>query len=148
MGWRLLSPVSWCPPRVSVSPVLWTFCNQILLTFKARFPGDSQSLSQISRGLGSQLWSLELLQQCKNFYGIMVLQFVYCPLSSSIVGMMVTSSTRTYATHHAYQDCCCQSFCPQSKLVTYTFAGDPQTVKGPGAHKYPWHLICPQETFM
>ena len=32
-----------CPPRVSVSPVLWKFCNQIPLTFKVRFPGDSQS---------------------------------------------------------------------------------------------------------
>ncbi|CAI9175305.1 unnamed protein product [Rangifer tarandus platyrhynchus] len=47
------APLSWvlvgtrfclCPPRVSLSPVLWKFCNRILLTFKVRFPGDSQSL--------------------------------------------------------------------------------------------------------
>ena len=35
-----------CPPRVSVSLVLWKFCNQIPMTFKVRFPGDSQSLCQ------------------------------------------------------------------------------------------------------
>ena len=36
-----------CPPRASVSPVLWKFCNQIQLTFKATFPGKSQSLCWI-----------------------------------------------------------------------------------------------------
>ena len=30
-----------CPRRVSWSPVLWKFCNEILLTFKVRFPWDS-----------------------------------------------------------------------------------------------------------
>ena len=35
-----------CPSRVSVSLVLWKFCNQIPVTFKVRFPGDSQSLCQ------------------------------------------------------------------------------------------------------
>ena len=38
-----------CPRRVSWSPVLWKFCNEILLTFKVRFPWDSQSLHQIPR---------------------------------------------------------------------------------------------------
>ena len=33
-------------------PGLWNSCNQIPLTFQARFPGDSQSLCQIPR-LGS-----------------------------------------------------------------------------------------------
>ena len=42
------APFSWvlvhtrfclCPPRVSVSPVLWKFCNQIPLVFKVKFPG-------------------------------------------------------------------------------------------------------------
>ena len=54
------------PARVYVSPVLWKFWNQIPLTFKVRFPGDSQSLCQSPR-LESLLWGLELLQQCKNF---------------------------------------------------------------------------------
>ena len=66
------APLSWvlvctrfclCPPRVSVSPVLWKFCNRIPLTCKVRFPGDSQSLCWIPR-LGSLLWALEFLQQC------------------------------------------------------------------------------------
>ena len=50
------------PPRVSVSPVLWKLHNQIPLTFKVRFPEDSQSFCWILR-LGSLLWGLELLQQ-------------------------------------------------------------------------------------
>ena len=86
-GWvscGVTAPLSWvlvctrfclCPPRVSVSPVLWKFCNQILLTFKVRFPGDSQSLRWIPR-LGSLLWGLEFSQQCRNFFGVIVLQFV------------------------------------------------------------------------
>ena len=44
------------PPSVSVSPVLWKFSNQILLTFKVRFPGDSQSLCWVPR-LESLLWA-------------------------------------------------------------------------------------------
>ena len=56
-------------------PVLWNLCSQIPLTFKVRFPGDSQSLGQISR-LGSLTWGLELSQQCENFFGIIVLQLV------------------------------------------------------------------------
>ena len=86
------APFSWvqvhtrfclCPPRVSVSPVLWKFCNQIPLAFKVKSIGDSQSFfCQILR-LGSLLWSLELSHQCENFFGIIVLQFVSCPHSSS-----------------------------------------------------------------
>ena len=45
-------------PRVSVSPVLWKFCNEGLLTFKVRFLGNTESLSQIPR-LGSLLVGLE-----------------------------------------------------------------------------------------
>ena len=37
-----------CPPK-SVSPVVWKFCYQILLTLKGRFPGDSLSPCQIPR---------------------------------------------------------------------------------------------------
>ena len=44
MGSLLLSPGSWCaqgcfcPPRVSVSSVLWKLCIQIPLAFKVKFP--------------------------------------------------------------------------------------------------------------
>ena len=72
-----------CPPRVSVSPVLWKFYNWIPLAFK--FHGCSQSICQTA-SFGNLFWALELLQQCENFFGIIVLQFVGCLLSSSMVG--------------------------------------------------------------
>ena len=37
-----------CHPRISVSPVLWKFYNQIPLTFNIRFPGGSQFLCRSS----------------------------------------------------------------------------------------------------
>ena len=70
----------------SVSPVLWKFCNQIPLAFKVKFSRGSQSLCQITR-LGNLFWVLELSQQCKNFFGITVCQFVGCLLSGSVVGL-------------------------------------------------------------
>ena len=66
MGSLFLSPGSWCRQgfvcalQESVSPVLWKFYNQIPLASKVKFPGGSQSLSQIPR-LGNLLWVLELL---------------------------------------------------------------------------------------
>lgn len=57
---------------------------QVLLTVKVRFPGDSQS--RIPR-LGSLLWDLELLQQCENSFGILILQFVHrLPGGSIFIG--------------------------------------------------------------
>ena len=73
-----------CPPRVFVSLVLWKFCNQILLTFNVRFPGESPSLCQVG----------------KSVVGSIILQLVDCPPNSSIVGLMAISSKRTYAIHH------------------------------------------------
>ena len=76
--WGISAPCSWvlvhtrfclCPPGVCVFPVLGKFCYKILLTFKVRFPGDSQSLYQIVR-LGRLLWGLKLSQQLKNFFDI------------------------------------------------------------------------------
>ena len=49
--------------------------------------------------LGNLLWALELLQQCKNFFSIIVLQFVGHLLSGSMVGLMETSYKRTDVTH-------------------------------------------------
>ena len=68
-----------CPLRVAslFSPVLWKSCNQILLTLKVRFPGDSQAICRISR-LGSLMWGSEP-SQWENFFGIIDLQFVGCP---------------------------------------------------------------------
>ena len=102
VGSLLLSPGSWstqsfvCALQESLSPFLWKFCNQFPLAFKVKFPGDSQVPCRIPRW-GNMLWDLELLQYCKNFFGIIVLQFVGHLLSSSIVKLMATSSKTAYA---------------------------------------------------
>ena len=49
-----------CALQESVSPVLWKFCNQILLAFKVKFTGGSQSLCQVL-SLGNLLCALELV---------------------------------------------------------------------------------------
>ena len=67
VGSPLLSPGSWCAQGFvctipeTVSPVLWKICNQMPLTFKVKFPGDSLSLCWIPR-LGNLLWALDLSQ--------------------------------------------------------------------------------------
>ena len=67
----------WCPQEWTLFPtVLWESFNEIPLAF--RCPGDSQSLCQIPR-LGSMMWGLEPSQQCENFFGIIVIQWVGCP---------------------------------------------------------------------
>ena len=68
-----------------------------------------------------------------------------CMLSGSMVGLMVTSSKRTYATCCVTPACCTQSPCPCGRLpLTRTSTGDTQRLKGrsgtvsvgsPGAHK-------------
>ena len=65
------------PPRLEFlfPPVLWKSLNQIPLTLRVRFPGDSQFLCQIPR-LGILIWGSELSQQCENVFGITILQFV------------------------------------------------------------------------
>ena len=59
------------------------------------------------------------------------MQFVGNLLSGSMVGLMVNSSKKAYATHCVTQVCCTQSPCPCGKpLVTHASAGDTQTLKG------------------
>ena len=89
-----------CALQESVSPVLWKFCNQIPLAFKVIFPGYFQFLYLIPR-LGNLLWALEFSQQCENFFGIIVLQFVGPLLSGSMVELMATSFKRAYGTDSA-----------------------------------------------
>ena len=88
VGSLLLSPGScWAQDFVCAlqdslfSPVLWKLWNQILLAFQIRFPVYSQSLGWIFR-LGNLIWGLEPSQQCENFFGIIVQQFVSCPPGS------------------------------------------------------------------
>ena len=85
-GSLVLSSETWCMQDFVcalqdwslIPPVLWKSNNQIPLGFKVRFPGDSQSLCQTPR-LGSLTWGSEPSQQWKNFFGIIVFQFVGHP---------------------------------------------------------------------
>ena len=96
---------------------------------KVKFPGGSQSLCQIPR-LGNLLWVLELSQQCENFFGIIVLQFVSHLLSCSMVGLTATYPKKTYSMHCASQVCCSQSLCPHDRpLPTPASAEDTQLSK-------------------
>ena len=140
-----------CALQESVSPVLWKFCNQIPLAFEVNSLGV---LSPFARSSGWQIWALELLQQCENFFGIIVLQFLDHLLSGSIVELMVPSSKRTSATCHTTQGvgaagwCTSQIPCPRGRsLLTCASAGDTQTLKGRsssvsyGGHcSFPWVL--------
>ena len=75
--------------------------------------------------------ALEILHQCENFFGVIVLQFLGHLPSSSMVGLMATSSKRTYTTHLTSQVCCSQIPCPHSRpLLTSASAGETQTLKG------------------
>ena len=47
--------------------------------------------------VGNSVVGPRILQQCENFFGIAVLQFVGCPPGSSMAGLIVTSSKSTYA---------------------------------------------------
>ena len=85
VGSLFLSPGSWCAQDLLCAlqeslfpPVLRKSCNQIPLTFKVRFPGDSQFLGWIPR-LRRLMCSLEPSQNCENFFGVIVLLFVSRP---------------------------------------------------------------------
>ena len=92
--------------------------------------GILSSFGQIPK-LGNLLWALELLEQCENFFGIIVLQFMGCLLGGSVVELMVTFSKRTDALCNTSQVCCSQNPCPHSRsLLTCASTGDTQTLKG------------------
>ena len=69
-----------CPPggESLYPPVLWQSYTQILLDFKSRFPGNSQSLCQIPR-LRSLMWDSEPSQKWENSFGIIIFQFMGHP---------------------------------------------------------------------
>ena len=117
---------------------------------KSNWPSKSKSLGVLSPFARSPGWglcfvALELLQQCENFFDKIVLQCVGRLLSGSMLGLMVTSSKRFYATRPTSQVCCSQSPCPHGRpLLTSASAGEAQTLKGragsvsvgsPGTHK-------------
>ena len=136
MGSLLLSPGSWCAQGfVGLSKSLFPqSCGVSVIKYhwpsKSNSYEGSQSLCLIPR-LGNLLWALEFLQQCENFFGIIVLQFVGCLLGGSVVELMVTSSKRASGTRCASQVCCSQSPCPHGRpLLTSASAGEAQTLKG------------------
>ena len=91
----------------------------------------SHSLGGFIPWVGKSVVGLTTLEQCGNFFGIIVLQFMGCLLGSSIVRLMTISFKRTYATCLASQDCCCQSPCPCCRpLLTCASSGNTQTLKG------------------
>ena len=98
--------------------------------------------------VGKSVVGPRTFQQFENFFGIIVLQFVGHLLSSSIVGLMTTSSKRTFTTHHAFQDCCCLENPHGRPLLTHASIGDPQPVTSRsgsvscGGHgSFPWVLV-------
>ena len=66
----------------------------------------------------------------QEFLCIIVLHFMCCLLSGSMLGLMATSSKRASATSYVTPVCCSQSPCPRGRLLlTYASAGDTQTLK-------------------
>ena len=65
--------------------------------------------------VGKSVVSPRILQQCKNFFGIIVLQFVGHLLSGSAVELMTVFFKNTYAICCISQVCCSQSTCPRSR---------------------------------
>ena len=103
-----------CVPSKSLFP---QSCRSSVIKFN--WPSKSNSLEVLSPFARSPGWeiccllTLELLQQCKNFFGIIVFQFVGHLLRGSMVELMATSSKRIYATRCASQVCCSQSPSPR-----------------------------------
>ena len=93
---------------------------------KSHWPSKSNSLGLLSPFAGSPrlenlLWALELSQQCENFFGILVLQFVDCLRGGSLVRLTCCIS----------QVCCSQNPCSHGRpLLTHATARDTQTLKG------------------
>ena len=117
-GSLLISPGSWCAQGLvcalqeSVFPILWKFCNQMPSGLQSQIPHGFSVLLQDPLQQGNLLCALELSQQCENFFDITVLQFVGCLLSGSMVRLMVISSKRTYAIHHASRSAAAELLSP------------------------------------
>ena len=105
-------------PQSCVSPVIkshWSSKSNFLgvLSVFVRFPQ-----------VGEFLWALELLQQCENFFDIIVLQFEGHLLGGSTAGLMANSSKRICATRHAPMSAKAPAPCPHGRpLLTCASTG-------------------------
>ena len=117
-SWILVDTSFVCAFQESVSWVLWKFCNQIPLTINVKFPGGSQSLCWIPK-LRNLSWALELLWQCKKYFGIIVLLFVSGMFSGSVLGF-----TRCTSKIWSKQSSCSH----RRPLLTLASTGDTQTL--------------------
>ena len=108
----------------------WIFIGRTDARVEAPILWPPDAKSQFTRK--HPIWgALVILHQCENFFGITVLQFLGHLLSSSMVGLMATSSKRTYTTHLTSLVCCSQIPCPLSRpLLTSASAEETQTLKG------------------
>ena len=102
LHWRLLDTHR----KVWLS-LLWGHCSFLLNLVPTRFVLSSKNLffwggsvpCQIS-SLGNLSWALELLQQCKNSFGIIVLCFVGRLLGGSMVALNGGLLQWTYTIYH------------------------------------------------
>ena len=132
-----------CPPRVCFpSPVEVLESN--LSGLQSQVPWGFSGPLQDSQ-VGKYVVGPRNLQYFKNFFGIIVLQFVGHLLSSSIVKLMATSSKRIYALCHTSQLCCSQTPCPHGRLLLICAStGDTHTLKvRSGSVSYGGHCHAP-----
>ena len=115
-------------PSNSLSP---QSCGSSVIEF--HWPSKSNSLGLLSPFARSPGWEI----CCEPFATVGELLWynfsAVCgsPAGGSMVGLMETSSKRTYTTCYIFQDSCCQSPCPRScLLLTHASTGNPQTVTG------------------
>ena len=95
-SWSLLKLMS----IESVIPPNHLILCHLLSSLLQSFPASESflvSLCWIPR-LRNLLWALEFLQQCENFFAVIVLQFVGHLLGGSVVGLTAASSKKTYTT--------------------------------------------------
>ena len=114
-SWVLVHKMFYCALWESVSPVLWRFYNQIPLAFKVKFPGGV-SVPFPDPQIGKSVVQSRTFAAMWELLCIIVLQFVGCLLSGSTVWLMVTSSKRTYTTHHTSQSAAART--PVLRLFT------------------------------
>ena len=84
------------PPTVSLSLDLQKFCKSNHAHLQTQIPRGIPVLL-LDPQVGNSAVGPRILQQCKNFFEIAVLQFVGCSPGCSMVGLIVTSSKSTYA---------------------------------------------------